>query len=135
MNRIGICDDDKELCSGLEEQIYQITKDLKVKAERQRLPARLELAEASVGSSREGSRVRQARSDERVPGSRSPATGGGKRMQLHRMQLHRCWPSEWKKLVTKSKRQQQKQKQKQKQTKAGLGGEKLHLSRLRDEFF
>lgn len=33
MYRIGICDDDKELCSGLEEQIYQITKDLKVKAD------------------------------------------------------------------------------------------------------
>lgn len=33
MYRIGICDDDKELCSALEEQIYQIAKELSVKAE------------------------------------------------------------------------------------------------------
>ncbi len=33
MYRIGICDDDKELCSGLEEQIYQIAKELSVKVE------------------------------------------------------------------------------------------------------
>ncbi len=33
MYRIGICDDDKELCSGLEEQIYRIAKELSVKAE------------------------------------------------------------------------------------------------------
>lgn len=33
MYRIGICDDDKELCSGLEEQIYQIAKELFVKME------------------------------------------------------------------------------------------------------
>lgn len=33
MYRIGICDDDKELCSGLEEQIYHIAKELSVKAE------------------------------------------------------------------------------------------------------
>ena len=33
MYRIGICDDDKELCSRLEEQIYQNTKELSVKAE------------------------------------------------------------------------------------------------------
>lgn len=31
--RIGICDDDKELCSGLEEQIYQTAKELSVKAD------------------------------------------------------------------------------------------------------
>ncbi len=30
MYRIGICDDDKELCSGLEEQIYQIATELSV---------------------------------------------------------------------------------------------------------
>ena len=33
MYRIGICDDDKELCSGLEEQIYHIAEELSVKAE------------------------------------------------------------------------------------------------------
>ena len=33
MYRIGICDDDKELCSGLEEQIYRIAAELSVKAE------------------------------------------------------------------------------------------------------
>lgn len=33
MYRIGICDDDKEICSGLEEQIYHIAKELSVKAE------------------------------------------------------------------------------------------------------
>ena len=33
MYRIGICDDDKELCSGLEEQIYHIAKELSVKAD------------------------------------------------------------------------------------------------------
>ena len=33
MYRIGICDDDKELCAGLEEQIYQIAKELSVKVE------------------------------------------------------------------------------------------------------
>lgn len=33
MYRIGICDDDKELCAGLEEQIYQIAKELSVKAD------------------------------------------------------------------------------------------------------
>lgn len=33
MYRIGICDDDKELCSGLEEQIYCIAKELVVKVE------------------------------------------------------------------------------------------------------
>lgn len=33
MYRIGICDDDKEICSGLEEQIYHIVKELSVKAE------------------------------------------------------------------------------------------------------
>ena len=33
MYRIGICDDDKELCSGLEEQIYHIAKELSVKVE------------------------------------------------------------------------------------------------------
>lgn len=33
MYRIGICDDDKELCSGLEEQIYRIAGELSVKAE------------------------------------------------------------------------------------------------------
>lgn len=33
MYRIGICDDDKELCAGLEEQIYRIAKELSVKAE------------------------------------------------------------------------------------------------------
>ena len=33
MYRIGICDDDKELCAGLEEQIYEIAKELSVKAE------------------------------------------------------------------------------------------------------
>lgn len=33
MYRIGICDDDKALCSGLEEQIYQIAKELSVKAD------------------------------------------------------------------------------------------------------
>ncbi len=33
MYRIGICDDDKELCSGLEEQIYSIAKGLSVKAD------------------------------------------------------------------------------------------------------
>ncbi len=33
MYRIGICDDDKELCAGLEEQIYRIAKELSVKVE------------------------------------------------------------------------------------------------------
>lgn len=33
MYRIGICDDDKELCSGLEEQIYRIAGELSIKAE------------------------------------------------------------------------------------------------------
>ncbi|MDE6926362.1 MAG: LytTR family DNA-binding domain-containing protein [Acetatifactor sp.] len=33
MYRIGICDDDKELCSGLEEQIYHIAGELSVKVE------------------------------------------------------------------------------------------------------
>lgn len=33
MYRIGICDDDKELCSGLEEQICDIAGELSVKAE------------------------------------------------------------------------------------------------------
>lgn len=33
MYRIGICDDDKELCSGLEEQIYHIAGELSLKAE------------------------------------------------------------------------------------------------------
>ena len=33
MYRIGICDDDKELCSGLEEQIYKIAGELSVKVE------------------------------------------------------------------------------------------------------
>lgn len=33
MYRIGICDDDKELCAGLEEHIYQIAKELSVKVE------------------------------------------------------------------------------------------------------
>lgn len=33
MYRIGICDDDRELCSGLEEQICHIAKELSVKAE------------------------------------------------------------------------------------------------------
>lgn len=33
MYRIGICDDDKELCSGLEEQICDIAKKLSVKVE------------------------------------------------------------------------------------------------------
>ena len=33
MYRIGICDDDKELCSGLEEQIYRIAGELSLKAE------------------------------------------------------------------------------------------------------
>ncbi len=33
MYRIGICDDDKALCSGLEEQIYQIAKELSVKVD------------------------------------------------------------------------------------------------------
>ena len=33
MYRIGICDDDKELCSGLEEQIYHIAKELSVKVD------------------------------------------------------------------------------------------------------
>lgn len=33
MYRIGICDDDKELCAGLEEQIYQIAKELPMKAD------------------------------------------------------------------------------------------------------
>lgn len=33
MYRIGICDDDKELCSGLEEQICDIARELSVKAE------------------------------------------------------------------------------------------------------
>ena len=33
MYRIGICDDDKELCSGLEEQIYHIAKELLVKVD------------------------------------------------------------------------------------------------------
>ena len=33
MYRIGICDDDKELCSGLEEQIYNIAKELSVKVD------------------------------------------------------------------------------------------------------
>lgn len=33
MYRIGICDDDKELCSGLEEQLYRIAKELSVKLE------------------------------------------------------------------------------------------------------
>lgn len=33
MYRIGICDDDKELCSGLEEQIYGAAKELSVKVE------------------------------------------------------------------------------------------------------
>ena len=33
MYKIGICDDDKELCSVLEEQIYHIAKDLPVKVE------------------------------------------------------------------------------------------------------
>lgn len=33
MYRIGICDDDKELCSGLEEQIYHIAKELPVKVD------------------------------------------------------------------------------------------------------
>lgn len=33
MYRIGICDDDKGLCSGLEEQIYHIVKELSVKAD------------------------------------------------------------------------------------------------------
>ena len=33
MYRIGICDDDKELCSGLEEQIYSIAKELSLKAD------------------------------------------------------------------------------------------------------
>lgn len=33
MYRIGICDDDKELCSGLEEQIYYTAKELSMKVE------------------------------------------------------------------------------------------------------
>ena len=33
MYRIGICDDDKELCSGLEEQIYFIAKGLSIDAD------------------------------------------------------------------------------------------------------
>ena len=33
MYRIGICDDDRELCSELEEQIYRITTELSVRAE------------------------------------------------------------------------------------------------------
>ena len=33
MYRIGICDDDKELCFGLEEQIYHIAKELSVKVD------------------------------------------------------------------------------------------------------
>ena len=33
MYRIGICDDDKELCSGLEEQIYFIASELSIKAD------------------------------------------------------------------------------------------------------
>lgn len=33
MYRIGICDDDKELCSRLEEQIYQIAKELSAEAD------------------------------------------------------------------------------------------------------
>jgi hypothetical protein len=31
--KIGICDDDKILCSALEEQIYEISKELAIKAE------------------------------------------------------------------------------------------------------
>ena len=33
MYRIGICDDDKELCSRLEEQIYHIAKELSMKVD------------------------------------------------------------------------------------------------------
>lgn len=33
MYRIGICDDDKALCAGLEEQIYRIAKELSVKTD------------------------------------------------------------------------------------------------------
>lgn len=33
MYRIGICDDDKELCSGLEEQLYRIAGELSIKVE------------------------------------------------------------------------------------------------------
>ena len=33
MYRIGICDDDKELCSGLEEQIYRVADELSLKTE------------------------------------------------------------------------------------------------------
>ena len=33
MYRIGICDDDKELCSGLEDQIYRVAGELSIKAE------------------------------------------------------------------------------------------------------
>lgn len=33
MYRIGICDDDKEFCSGLEEQVYHIAEELSVKTE------------------------------------------------------------------------------------------------------
>lgn len=33
MYRIGICDDDRELCAGLEEQICQIAKELHIKAD------------------------------------------------------------------------------------------------------
>ena len=33
MYRIGICDDDKALCAGLEEQIYRIAKEMSVKAD------------------------------------------------------------------------------------------------------
>lgn len=33
MYKIGICDDDKVLCAGLEEQIYRISKELSVKVE------------------------------------------------------------------------------------------------------
>lgn len=33
MYRIGICDDDKILCSALEEQIYELSKELAIKIE------------------------------------------------------------------------------------------------------
>ena len=33
MYKIGICDDDKVLCAALEEQLYELSKELSIKAE------------------------------------------------------------------------------------------------------
>lgn len=33
MYRIGICDDDKVLCSVLEEQIYELSKEIEIKVD------------------------------------------------------------------------------------------------------